>query len=62
MSILQLNAIEAITTKTPIVQSHDFKTIWSYAIATLAILVVVYAVSATPEVSHVDLASLSMSP
>ena len=63
MSTLELKASDAVTTaKRSNVKSHDFTIIWSYAIATLALLVVVYAVSATSDGSPVDFASLSMSP
>ena len=63
MSTLELKTSDAVTTsKLSNVKSHDLAIIWAYAIAALAILIVVYAVSATSDGIPVDFASLSMSP
>ena len=62
MSTLELKANDAVTTANPSnVKSHDFTIIWSYAIAALAVLlVVIYGTTATQVGSSVDFASLSI--
>jgi hypothetical protein len=61
MSTLELKANAAFkTTRPSYAKSYDFTIIWSYAIAALAILVVIYGSTATSVGSSVDFASLSM--
>ena len=61
MSTLELKANDTVTTHTSNVKSHDFTIIWSYAIAALAVLlVVIYGTTATQLGSSVDFASLSI--
>jgi hypothetical protein len=60
MSTLELKANDAvITANRSNAKSHDFTIIWSYAIAALAVLVVIYGTTATPVGGSADFASLS---
>jgi hypothetical protein len=60
MFTLELKASDVVTTtRRSNVKSHDFTIIWSYAIAAIVVLAVIHAVSAAPDGSLVDFASLS---
>ena len=62
MSTLELKASDAVASANPSnLKSHDFAIMWSYAIAVLAVLLVVsYGTTATQVGSSVDFASLSI--
>ena len=61
MSTLELKANDWFKTAQSLnAKSYDLTIIWSYAIAALAVLVVIYGTTATPVGGSADFASLSI--